>query len=57
MKKILDKRAKEQMMDVDELVADIIRRSVLCYKGKGPFGNDKVDDKYLTYFSRKRKKK
>jgi hypothetical protein len=54
-KKSLDKRAKEQFLTTEELVADILRRSVLSYnKGEG---SDNVDDKFLTFFSRKRKKK
>ena len=53
-KKILEKRAKKEFMTVRELVSDIIRRSCLSYKGET--AEDKVDDKFLTYFSRKSKK-
>ena len=55
-KKILEKRAKESLMDLDELISDILRRSVLSYKGNVS-SLDKVDDHFLTYFSRKGKKK
>jgi hypothetical protein len=53
-KKLLDKRAKKQLLTTEELVADILRRSVLSYnKGEG---SDNVEDKFLTFFSRKKRK-
>lgn len=54
VKKELEKRAKREMMDVDELIEDILRRSVVSSK-KGTSGTDNVDDKFLSYFSRKQK--
>jgi len=52
-KKILEKRAKTQLMTLQELVADILRRSVLSYKSRKSSGKDNVNDKFLTYFSRR----
>jgi metal-responsive CopG/Arc/MetJ family transcriptional regulator len=56
IKKELDKRAKKELMSTEELVYDIIRRSVVSYKGNNN-ETDNVDDKFLTFFSRKRKSK
>lgn len=56
-KKILENRAKKELMEIDELISDILRRSVLSYKGNTALGSDKVDDPFLTYFSRKGKSK
>ena len=53
-KKILEKRAKKEFFTIQELVEDIIRRSVISYKGKTTT-TDKVDDKFLTYFSKQNK--
>ena len=51
--KILEKRAKKSFMTVNELVEDIVRRSVISYKGgKKPV---KVDDRLVAIFSRQRK--
>jgi hypothetical protein len=51
--KILEKRAKKNFMTVNELVEDIVRRSVISYKGgKKPV---KVDDRLVAIFSRQRK--
>ena len=55
-KQELEKRAKKEMLTLRELISDILRRSVLSYKGESA-NEDKVDDKFLTYFSRKAKKK
>ena len=59
IKKALETRAKKELMSVEELIADILRRSVVSYN-KGTSSVDNVDDKFLTFFSRKtqlRKKK
>jgi len=53
-KKILERRAKKELMTLQELVEDILRRSAINYSGNS---KDKVDDKFLTYFSRKQKRK
>lgn len=49
----LEKRAKKEMLTLRELVSDILRRSVLSYKG-GKSEDEKIDDKFITYFSRKK---
>jgi len=43
------------MLSLEEMIVDILRRSVLSYRGGST--TDKVDDKFLTFFSRKSKKK
>lgn len=53
--KVLMKRAKRQMLTLNELCADILRRSALSTK-EGT-SNEKLDDQFLTYFSRKGGKK
>lgn len=51
----LEKRAKKELLSVEDLISDILRRSILSYKGTTK-DTDKVDDKFLTFFSRKAKK-
>lgn len=53
MKKLAT-RAKKESLTTSELCSDIIRRSMLSYKGSS--STDNVDDKFLTFFSRKTKK-
>lgn len=55
LKKALEKRAKEGMMSVNELVEDIIRRSMVSYKG-GKKEDEKLDDALIGIFSRKKRK-
>jgi len=55
VKKKLEARAKKELMTLEELINDILRRSVVLYKGKSSV-SDKVDDKFITLFSRKAKK-
>jgi len=50
----LEKRAKKEMLELDALIVEILRRSAVSYKGNTA-NNDNVDDKFLTYFSRKEK--
>lgn len=57
MKRILERRAKREFLELDELIIDILRRSSLSYRGKTSPASDSVDDKFLTYFSRKNRKK
>ena len=52
-KEVLEKRAKKEMLSLSELVAEILRRSVISYKKKGGSISDKLDDKFIGYFSRK----
>jgi len=53
VRKELEKRAKKELLDLDDLINEILRRSVLSYK-KGTFV-DNIDDKFLSYFTRKQK--
>lgn len=56
VKKELEKRAKKEFLSLEELINDIVRRSVISYKGNAST-TDNVDDKFLTFFSRKSAKK
>jgi len=51
--KKLEKRAKKNMLNLNEQVEDILRRSVLNFR-KTP-AEEKVDDKFITFFSRKKR--
>lgn len=51
----LEKRAKKELLSLSDLIEEILRRSVLSYKGTSST-EDKVDDKFISYFSRKKKK-
>ena len=53
-KKILEKRAKKNLMTLREQAEDIIRRSAANYK-LGTQTNIKVDDKLVEIFSRHKK--
>jgi len=50
----LEKRAKREMEEMDDLISDILRRSVISSK-KGAGESDKIDDQFLSYFSRRQK--
>jgi len=50
----LEKRAKKEMLELDALIVEILRRSAVSYRGNSANG-DNVDDRFLTYFSRKEK--
>ncbi|MEI6732281.1 MAG: hypothetical protein WCK90_06410 [archaeon] len=54
VRKELEKRAKAEMLDLDDLIAEILRRSVLSYKGNSS-SSEKLDDQFVGYFSRKSK--
>lgn len=54
VKQALEKRAKKEMLELDQLISEILRRSVLSYKGNSST-TDNLDDKFLSYFSRKEK--
>lgn len=56
VKKILEKRAKKNLMTLREQAEDIIRRSAANYK-LGTQTNVKADDKLVEIFSRHKKKK
>lgn len=53
--KVLERRAKQNFMTLRELIEDIIRRSMLSYRG-GAKTEDKVDDALIGIFSRKKRK-
>ncbi|MDO8460611.1 MAG: hypothetical protein Q7S74_05855 [Nanoarchaeota archaeon] len=53
--KKVEKRAEKNMMGVTEQIEDILRRSTLNMK-KGSL-TDNIDDKFLSFFSRKRRVK
>lgn len=50
----LEKRAKKNMLNLHEQIEDILRRSVLNLQKRTPV-EEKVDDKFITFFSRKKK--
>jgi len=52
-KKILEKRAKKNLMTLRELIEDIIRRSAIRTK-KGSRREDKIDDRLVKIFSKSR---
>ena len=56
IKKILEKRAKRNLMSLREQAEDIIRRSASNYK-LGIQANVKTDDRLVEVFSRNRKGK
>jgi hypothetical protein len=54
--KIIDKRAKKNMFTISEQIEDILRRS--CIRGKtSQTTNEKLDDMFISLFSRKSSKK
>ena len=52
--KKLEKRAEKNMLNLNEQIEDILRRSVLSLQKRTPT-EDKVDDKFITFFSRKKR--
>ena len=53
--RIIEKRAKRNMLSVGEQIEDIVRRSAINTR-KTKIPDDKVDDKLVSLFSRKRRK-
>lgn len=51
--KKLEKRADKNMLNLHEQIEDILRRSVLNLKKNS--AEEKVDDKFITFFSRKKR--
>jgi hypothetical protein len=51
--KRLEKRAEKNMLTITEQIEDILRRSTLNTCKKTP-QEEKVDDKFITFFSRKK---
>lgn len=52
--KILNKRAKKNLLTLREQVEDIIRRSCISSQGEGS-GQLKVDDRLIEVFSREKR--
>lgn len=50
---LLEKRAKKELLELDELIANILRRSMLSYK-KSSTIQDKTDDSLVSIFSRRK---
>jgi hypothetical protein len=51
---LLVKRARKNLLTLPELVEDILRRSTINQKGKKALINEKLDDRLVGLFSRKR---
>jgi hypothetical protein len=51
---MLEKRAKKNLLTLPNQVEDILRRSTLSQKNKKNIGNEKIDDKLVGLFSRKK---
>ena len=51
--KHLHKRADKNMLTLSEQIEDVLRRSTLNMRKKTPM-EEKVDDKFITFFSRKK---
>ena len=54
IKKILDKRAKKNLFSLREQIEDILRQSAIRTKGLTS-SDDKIDDKLVEIFSRRKK--
>jgi plasmid stability protein len=46
-------RAKKNFMNVEEMASDIVRRSMISYKGKTD-SDSGLDDSFVKLFSRKK---
>ena len=53
--KILEKRAKKNLLTLKEQVEDIVRRSCVQYIGGTKYRAIKVDDKLVSIFSREKR--
>ena len=49
---LIEKRAKKEFLSVRELIEDIIRRSIISWRGKAGNRRIKVDDTLVELFSR-----
>jgi len=56
VKKILDKRAKKNLLSLREQIEDILRQSAIRTKG-GESSDDKIDDRLVEIFSRHKRSK
>lgn len=51
--RIMERRAKKNMLNVHEQIEDILRRS--CINQKKSTAEEKLDDKFIALFSRKKR--
>lgn len=51
----LEKRAKKEFLDINELVEDIVRRSMISYSKTSKISDKNVDDTLVKIFSRSKK--
>ena len=51
----LEKRAEKNHLSVREMAEDIVRRSMVSYKGGPSRSRQKIDDKLVGIFSRERR--
>ncbi len=54
--KIVEKRAKKNMLSLKEQIEDIVRRSAVNAKLKKVIGPEKIDDLLVSIFSRRKRK-
>ena len=50
----LKNRAQKNFITVQELISEILRRSILSSRKNKPSFSGKSDDKFIEYFSRRR---
>lgn len=55
--KMLEKRAKKNLFSLNEQIEDILRRSCSTIKKNKSLADEKLDDKFITIFSRRKNKK
>lgn len=53
--KSLESRAKKNLFEIESLVLDIVRRSMLSYKSNGNTSTITPDDRLVNIFSRQTK--
>ena len=54
--KIVEKRAKKNMLSLEEQIEDIVRRSAVNALNKKVVGPEKIDDLLVSIFSRRKRK-
>ena len=55
VKKIISRRAKDNLLTLREQIEDILRKSAVRTKNSGKYKYIKVDDKLVAVFSRERR--
>lgn len=55
--KVLEKRAKKNLMTLQEQINDIIRRSCVNSLNKSSSPKEKIDDRLVSVFSRQKRRK